>query len=108
MRLRKRSQFLSLYSDADRIHTPFFVLFLRANSLPHSRLGVTVSKKIGKPVIRNRIKRRLREIFRQDQMNIQPPCDVVVNVKRQASQAGFQQLRESFDQALRRWRQKRE
>lgn len=103
MRLRKRRQFLSLYSEADRVHTPFFVLFLRANNLPYSRLGVTVSRKIGKPVMRNLIKRRLREIFRQDQANIDPPCDVVVNVKRQASRAAYRELRGSFRQALHRW-----
>lgn len=102
--MRKRRQFLSLYSEADRVHTPFFVLFLRANNLPHSRLGVTVSRKIGKPIIRNLVKRRLREIFRQEQANIDPPCDVVVNVKRPASRAAYQELRKSFEGAVKRWR----
>ncbi len=88
-RLRKRRHFLRLYQEADRFHTPFFVLYIRENRLPQSRLGITVSRKIGKPVVRNRIKRRLREIFRRDWTDLEPAADMVVNAKRLAAQAAF-------------------
>ena len=63
-RLRKRREFLALYQTAHQVHTPYFVLYIKESRGPESRLGVTASRKIGRPVVRNKIKRRLREIFR--------------------------------------------
>lgn len=102
-RLCKRRQFLTLYREAERIHTRFFVVYIQRNNLTRSRLGITASRKVGSPVVRNRIKRRLREIFRQGPHDIRPAADLVVNVKRNAARASFSQLCESLGIALRRW-----
>ncbi len=66
-RLHRSAEFLRLQRNGVRFQSPHFVLY--AGSLDseqaRSRLGVTVSRRIGNAVARNRVKRRVREIFRQ-------------------------------------------
>lgn len=106
-RLHKRKEFLEVYERGDKIQTPHLVLYISENNLPRPRLGVTVSRKIGKPVVRNRVKRRLREIFRTHKEHLSPPCDLVVNAKRSAAAASFQELRSDFINALERWKREK-
>jgi ribonuclease P protein component len=66
-RLHRSAEFLRLQRNGVRFQSPHFVLY--AGSLEddptRSRLGVTVSRRIGNAVVRNRVKRRVREIFRK-------------------------------------------
>lgn len=99
-RLRKRRQFLEVYESGQKAHTATLVVYVRENGLSCHRLGLTVSRKIGKAVTRNRIKRRLRELFRARREAIPGSLDIVVNVKRPASQATFQELGRDLDRSL--------
>lgn len=101
-RLGKREEFLRVYGQGKKIEGPHFFLYLLDNGLSRSRLGITVSRKVGQSVVRNRIRRRLREIFRTHKALIHPPSDVVVNAKRSAAVASFSSLRDDFVAALRR------
>ncbi len=101
-RLRKRRDFLEIYGTGEKLHTPYFVLFLSKNALLHHRLGITVSRKVGSAVVRNRIKRRLREIFRRNKESVSPSSDLVVNVKKRAATASSSELERAFLEAARR------
>ncbi len=105
-RLRKRREFLGAYERGDKVQSEYFVLYILENGRPYHRLGVTVSRKIGSAVVRNRIKRRLREIFRANKQAISPHCDFAVNAKRAAARARNQQIQEDILKAILRWRQK--
>jgi len=105
-RLRKRREFLGVYERGDKIRSTYFVLYMLENGRPHHRLGITVSRKIGRAVVRNRIKRRLREIFRANKQAIYPHCDLVVNAKRSAARAHNQQIQEDILKGILRWKQK--
>lgn len=107
-RLRKRREYLEVYDKGERLFTAHFVLYIAENNLPYHRLGTTVSRKIGKAVIRNRIKRFLREIFRAHRELIPRHYDVVVNVRKSASTASFDELRRGFAGAIGRWRREKE
>jgi ribonuclease P protein component len=91
-RLRKRFEFGRARDQGRRVHTQSFVLLLRPNQLDRSRLGLTVSHKVGNAVRRNRIKRLLREVFRQHRSLFPAAADVVVIAKPGCSAEGFSQV----------------
>lgn len=63
-RLRKRAEFLLLSQEGTRIHQPHFILIYRRNPDGVCRFGITVSRKVGNAVVRNRVKRLVREVCR--------------------------------------------
>ncbi len=81
-RLRKRHEYLLVQSQGARVGSPRFLLLLRArpDELP-SRLGITVTRKYGNAVSRNRIKRLVREAFRLHTSLLPRGLDVVVVVR---------------------------
>jgi ribonuclease P protein component len=77
-RIVKSSDFRSLYGTGRRLDAGKFVLFGRPNDLGFHRLGLTVSRKIGGAVLRNRWKRLLREAFRLTRERLPTGLDMVV------------------------------
>lgn len=84
-RLRKRYEFRQTQLQGRRIHTHHFLIVVRPNALQNTRLGITVTKKVGTAVERNRIKRVVREVFRRNRALFPPAHDVVFIAKRGAS-----------------------
>ncbi len=95
-RLRVSRQFKWVYDKGRRYHSPLFTLFVLKNNEPVSRLGVTVTRKIGNAVERNRCKRILREIFRQNKTLLINPYDLVFNVKKAMIATSFQEIKAEF------------
>ena len=81
VRIRQRRDFLRLQRLGSRSHTRHLVVIQRASDGPVSRLGVTASKRVGNAVVRNRIKRIVREVFRNFRADLQQPIDVVIIAK---------------------------
>lgn len=67
-----------------------------------SRIGLTVSRKIGNAVVRNRTKRRLREIFRKNRLELDRPMDLVVNAKKSIRDTDSRTLEAEFRNVIRR------
>lgn len=74
----------------------YLVLYARKNRLAVNRVGVTVSKKLGKAHIRNRTRRRLREVYRLNEALFQPGWDIVVVARTKAVDAPFDKLTKSY------------
>ena len=68
------------------------VLYARKNRTETNRVGITVSKKLGKAVVRNRVRRRLREVYRLNEEKFQSGWDIVVVARSRAVDAKFSQL----------------
>lgn len=77
IRLRTRRDYLRVQRGGIRIPSKDLLVFYRKNEKKHSRFGTTVSKKVGNAVVRNRVKRRLREAIRHHQHHLQASVDVV-------------------------------
>ena len=74
----------------------FLVLYARKNRTDGNRVGITVSKKLGKAHIRNRIRRRIREVYRLNEDKFQSGWDIVVVARSRALDAPFARLTESY------------
>jgi ribonuclease P protein component len=72
------------------------VFYARKNRTGINRVGITVSKKLGKAHIRNRVRRRLREVYRLNEDRFQPGWDIVVVARTKAIHAPFEKLTENY------------
>ncbi|MEM6531283.1 MAG: ribonuclease P protein component [Myxococcota bacterium] len=76
--LRKRSDFLHVQSKGCRAKGRHLVVLALRSQGPKGRVGFTVSKKVGGAVIRNRVRRQLRELIRQGRVTLPDQHDVVI------------------------------
>ena len=102
IRIVRAVDYQALYKTGWKIHSSYFVLFGRRNTLGHFRLGITASRKIGGAVVRNLAKRRFREIFRRYRNQIPDSFDMVVNAKSSCGSVPFEELRAEFLTALKK------
>lgn len=105
-RILKRKQYLEIYTRGKRFRNRLFYIYFLENGLENSRLGLTVSRKVGGSVVQNRVKRRFREIFRGSHRDINPPSDIVVNATRNTARADYWSLEEEFLKELKSWEKK--
>jgi ribonuclease P protein component len=104
-RLAKRREFVRVYDSGQKVFSRYTVLFFAANDLPHSRIGITATKKLGKANVRNRLKRWTRETYRRqrDPLALDPQSlDIVVNVKPNAAAASFEDFSRDLTRVLER------
>ena len=72
------------------------VLYARPNRLGVNRLGITTGKKLGHAVVRNRARRRLREVYRLNEHLFKPGYDIVVVARSRCVTADFQKLTKAY------------
>jgi ribonuclease P protein component len=102
--LRSR-EFEHVAREGERASAPGFVVCIRRQRVAPAgarRLGVTVSRRVGNAVVRNRIKRRLREWFRRERLHLTPGLDVVVIARSSCAGLSSAELRAQLEGALRR------
>lgn len=104
-RLAKRREFLRVYETGRKLFSRYAVLFFADNGLPHSRIGITATKKTGKANVRNRLKRWTREVYRRQRAPLdldRHALDIVVNVKPNAAEASFDDYSRDLSRVLQR------
>lgn len=94
--LKENKQFRRLYAKGKSALTPYLVLYCRKNGRSVSRLGITVSGKLGNAVTRNKIRRRIREIYRLNEDKLQSGYDLVVVARVKAVYGTYGDLERSF------------
>ena len=95
--LKKNYEFHRLYSKGKSAVTPFLVVYARkGRRRGNNRIGFTVSNKLGKAVVRNRVRRRLREIYRLHEADFAPGTELVVVARARAVTATYRQLETAF------------
>lgn len=101
-RLRRRADYLRCYRQGRRRHGALSILYFVPNELPHPRIGITASRRVGKAVVRHRLKRRVKETFRRwkDREHL-PAVDMVVHLKPSAKESDHPSLRKDLEGLLR-------
>ncbi|MEG1999815.1 MAG: ribonuclease P protein component [Evtepia sp.] len=82
--LKENRQFRRLYAKGKTVAGPYLAIYCRRNGAKESRLGITVSGKLGNAVVRNKLRRRLREAYRTHETQYVAGYDIVVVARRKA------------------------
>ena len=94
--LKGNRAFRRIYAKGKSQALPAVVLYCRKNGAGENRLGLTVGTKVGKAVHRNRIRRRLREIYRLHEGEFRTGWDIVAVARSRAREARYQELEADF------------
>ena len=98
----RRGSFDAVYRGGKRFSSSHFTVFVRSNELALSRFGFSIKKALGGAVVRNRIRRRVREMVRCHRQEIPAGWDIVIHPKSSVARAPFAALEEELVQVLKR------
>ena len=104
-RLRKRAEFTAVQGRGRKLHSERFLVFVQprpSSSLAPPRLGITVSRKVGGAVVRNRVKRLVREAFRRRKALFPKGLDVVFIAKPNAATVELPELMREIEKLCRK------
>ena len=88
----RRGEFDAVYRAGKRRSSSHFTVFFRVNDLPQCRFGFSIKKALGGAVVRNRIRRRLREMVRCHRLELPTGWDIVIHPKSSVARAPFAAL----------------
>lgn len=91
-RLRTNEDFKKVYKRGKNYWNKNLILYVKKNDLNNSRIGFSVTKKIGNSVVRNKIRRRMKEIYRLNFNNIKEGYDIIFIPKKNVVNITYQDL----------------
>lgn len=96
--LRKDSDFRKVYKHGKSIANKYLVMYILENKSEESRLGISVSKKVGKAIIRNRVRRLIKEVYRLNvDDKIKAGYDIVFIARVASKEASYQDIEKSVN-----------
>ena len=100
--LKENYEFRRLYQKGASAVSPVMVLYCRKNRLGHNRLGLVSSTKLGHAVVRNKLRRRLRAIYRIHEAELKSGYDIVIVCRAASVEARYQRLERDFLRIMRK------
>ena len=100
-RLTHRAEFDAVYRNGRRRSSRQFTVFFAPNQAGESRFGMSVGRALGGAVVRNRIRRRIREILRLSRKEIPSGWDIIVHPRASTATAAFTAVRDELMTLLR-------
>lgn len=94
--LTKDGDFKKVYRKRKTFGNRNFTLYVKKNGLTYPRMGFSINKKVGKAVVRNKIKRRLRALYGEISSLITPGYDYVVVVKNNVADLDYKTMKSAF------------
>jgi len=96
-KLSKTSEFKKVFSEGRRIEGKNLIIFILKNDYNFNRPGIIIKKETGKAVVRNKIKRRLREAFRLINKKLSPGYDIIMLAKINIRESGYFEICHDFE-----------
>lgn len=94
--VKENYEFRRIYRKGKSAVSPQLVIYCQRNRRGHSRLGVSVSTKLGCAVVRNRVRRRIREIYRLNKAKMLPGYDLIVVARVRTVETDYQKLDRTY------------
>ncbi|MBQ8003576.1 MAG: ribonuclease P protein component [Oscillospiraceae bacterium] len=94
--IKQNRDFRLIYKRGKSAVSPVLALYARKNKLSSNRIGITVSTKVGKAIVRNRVRRRIREAYRINEGRFLPGRDIIVVSRVRAADATFREIEENL------------
>ena len=94
--LKKSKEFSKIYKSGKSVADKYLVLYYRRNNLGYSRIGYSISKKVGNAVVRNRIKRLLKESYRLNFDDFKDGYDFIFIARVRAKDITFKEVEKSM------------
>ena len=96
--IQKSNEFKIIMDLRNIIKNQYFIIYMKVNNLKYNRYGISVSKKIGNAVVRNKIKRQLKEILRKNILN--NTKDYVIIVRKEILDLNFIDMEYNLKQLI--------
>lgn len=90
--MKKNKDFSRVYSRGISKANPLLAMYVLINRKDYNRVGINVSKKVGKSVVRNKVKRRIREIYRQYSNKMVKGYDIVIIARVKSREAEYKDM----------------
>lgn len=94
--INENREFLFMYRRGKSFAADCLVIYFRKNNKSRVRLGVTVTKKVGKAVVRNRVRRRIREAFTELCPEVSQSCDIIIVARTKAAVSSYSEIRSAM------------
>ena len=94
--IKKNRDFRFLYRKGKNAVTPVLAMYARKSKNAENRIGITVSTKVGKAVVRNCVRRRIREAYRINENRFKKGVDIIIVARVRASEVGFSEIEKNL------------
>ncbi len=98
--IKENKDFKKLYYRGKSVMSGCLVVYWRQNPYPFCRLGLTVSGKVGKAVVRNRVRRLIKESYRLMEDRVRKSMDIVVVARSKAAYCDFHEINKALEDAF--------
>lgn len=96
--INKNLEFQEIIKNSKKIKNNYFVIYYRKNNYNYNRYGISVGKKIGKAVLRNKIKRQIKDILSKNKLNYSK--DYVIIVRKEILSIKYFEIKEVLNNIL--------
>lgn len=98
--VKEHVDFTNIIQNGKYFRSKYFVIYMKKNDLDHYRFGISVGKKVGNAVVRNKVKRQMRMIIDNYKKNYQNGMDYIIIIKSNYVEGAFLDIKNAFEDII--------